>query len=380
MIGLFSSLKGFLKRQEIQIDNFICQLHYKATTLILIAFSLAVTSQQYLGSPIECHDDSKLSKDYVNTFCWITSTFSVVNSFDKNPNRNEVAYPGVDKYTLGADKIHHVYYQWVCFVLFIQAAMFYVPRWLWKTWEGGKAGKILYGLNNPMLSDDEMKSKITRLVQYLLDHKTTHNFYAYKYFFCESLNFVNVIGQIYFLDKFLGGEFKTFGLRVFDFMNGDQSIRVDPMVLVFPRLTKCTLQKFGSSGDVERISALCVLPLNVFNEKIYAFMWFWFVGLAAITGLVVAYRVFLFGLPIFRVYALRTLARTVPMQEISNIMDHSQIGDWFLIYTLGRNAEPMNFKQLLIEYSFNLKCEETTDRVMTEHQFMDNQRKGGMEV
>lgn len=30
------------------------------------------------------------------------------------------------------------YYQWVCIVFCFQALLFYIPRYLWKTWEGGR--------------------------------------------------------------------------------------------------------------------------------------------------------------------------------------------------------------------------------------------------
>lgn len=36
------------------------------------------------------------------------------------------------------EQIKHRYYQWVCFVLLGQAVMFYIPRYLWKIWEGGR--------------------------------------------------------------------------------------------------------------------------------------------------------------------------------------------------------------------------------------------------
>lgn len=31
-----------------------------------------------------------------------------------------------------------IYYQWVCIAFCIQAIFFYLPRYLWKTWEGGR--------------------------------------------------------------------------------------------------------------------------------------------------------------------------------------------------------------------------------------------------
>jgi hypothetical protein len=46
----------------------------------------------------------------------------------------------------GDDVKYHKYYQWVCFVLFLQAAFFYIPRYLWKTAEGGKIKLLIQGL------------------------------------------------------------------------------------------------------------------------------------------------------------------------------------------------------------------------------------------
>ena len=61
--------------------------------------------------------------------------------------------------------------------------------------------------------------------------------------------------------------------------------REDPMSRVFPKMTKCTFHKFGPSGTVEKFDGLCVLPLNIINEKIYLFLWFWFIFLTVLSAL-----------------------------------------------------------------------------------------------
>ena len=73
------------------------------------------------------------------------------------------------------------------------------------------------------------------------------------------LNFVNVIGQMYFVNFFLGGVFMTYGTDVLNFINMDDEDRSDPMMEVFPRVTKCTFHKYGSSGTIMKLDALCVL-------------------------------------------------------------------------------------------------------------------------
>ena len=56
-------------------------------------------------------------------------------------------------------------------------------------------------------------------------------------------------------------------------------------------MTKCTFHKYGSSGTVEKHDGLCVLAMNIINEKIYIFLWFWFVALSVWTGLQIMFRI-----------------------------------------------------------------------------------------
>ena len=66
---------------------------------------------------------------------------------------------------------------------------------------------------------------------------------------------------------------------------------------VFPRVTKCTFHKYGSSGTIMKLDALCVLGLNIINEKIYITLWFWFIILAILTALYTVYVVAIVSLP-----------------------------------------------------------------------------------
>ena len=54
------------------------------------------------------------------------------------------------------------------------------------------------------------------------------------------------------------------------FSNMDAEDRVDPMSRVFPRMTKCIFHKYGGSGTIQRFDALCVLGMNILNEKVLA--------------------------------------------------------------------------------------------------------------
>lgn len=54
------------------------------------------------------------------------------------------------------------------------------------------------------------------------------------------------------VDKFLGGSFLTYGVDVIKYSNMNQENRSDPMIEIFPRITKCTFHKYGASGSIQK--------------------------------------------------------------------------------------------------------------------------------
>ena len=54
----------------------------------------------------------------------------------KNSTKNFVKSSLNFQYFVIPDEVRHGWYQWVCFVLVGQAFLFYLPHFLWKSWEG----------------------------------------------------------------------------------------------------------------------------------------------------------------------------------------------------------------------------------------------------
>jgi hypothetical protein len=48
-------------------------------------------------------------------------------------------------------------------------------------------------------------------------------------------------------------------------------------------MTKCEFLTFGTGGHMTSEEYLCVLAPNVISEKIFTFLWFWYILLAVIT-------------------------------------------------------------------------------------------------
>ena len=62
------------------------------------------------------------------------------------------------------------------------------------------------------------------------------------------------------------------------------------MDIVFPKITKCTFYKYGPSGTIESRDAVCVMTLNIINEKIYTVLWYWLLLLSTVSLLAVFWR------------------------------------------------------------------------------------------
>ncbi|XP_018021806.1 innexin inx2 [Hyalella azteca] len=358
MYDVFGSIRGLLKIDSVSIDNNIFRMHYKATMFVLVAFSILVTQKQYFGDPIDCIVD-KIPANLMDTYCWIHSTYTIPSLVGAKIGV-EVPHPGIANPKSNEEEYevkYHKYYQWVTLFLYLQAIMFYIPRYLWKVWEAGKVKMLVMQLNSPIVDDDAKRERKKMLVNYFNVNMHNHNFYAYRFFFCELLNFANVVGQIYFTDRFLGYEFTTYGTRVVQMSQQEFGTRSDPMDAVFPKVTKCTFHKYGSSGSIETHDGLCVLPLNIFNEKIYIFLWFWFIIVAIISGIGLLYRLATFLAP-FRQILLRTRSRLASQEDVEAVSRKCQIGDWFLLYQLAKNMDPLIYREFITELALKFQGKE----------------------
>uniref|UniRef100_A0A336LJ58 Innexin n=1 Tax=Culicoides sonorensis TaxID=179676 RepID=A0A336LJ58_CULSO len=338
-LNLLGGLKEYFKFQDIQTDNAVFRLHNVFTTVLLLTCSLIITATQYVGNPISCIVNG-IPTHVVNTFCWISSTFTMPDAFRRQVGL-EIAHPGVSNdFNDENAKKYYTYYQWVCFVLFFQAVACYTPKFLWDAFEGGLMRTIVMGLKLGICSEEEKCAKKQVLIEYLLKHLKRHKLYMVRYFICEALCLINIVIQLYLMNQFFDGEFLSYGWRVMNYSDLPQEQRVDPMVYVFPRVTKCIFHKYGASGSIQKHDSLCILPLNIVNEKTYIFIWFWYIILSTMLVGLVIYRIVIVCMPSVRPHLLNARNRMVPREVASAVTRKTDIGDWWILYMLGRNLDP----------------------------------------
>jgi len=350
VMNLLMPVAGLIKARyrgaKADIDSPFFKLHYRTTATLLFICCLLVTANDLIGSTISCFGAENVPGNVLNTYCWIMSTFSVSGA--------RGAHPGLGPET--GEKTVHAYYQWVPFMLFLQGVMFYIPHYIWKAFEQKKLDKITSGVRGKtILESDQRRDACENLINYLWETRGTHNGYAFKYFFCDVLNFINVIGQIYFVNVFLGGVFMTYGTEVIDFMQMDDVNRTDPMMEVFPRVTKCTFHHYGSSGTIVKKDALCVLGLNIINEKIYVTLWFWFILLAVLTSIYLIYMLAIVSLPGLRRNMVIRKAKQDNRDHAYHLVEKTSIGDWFMIFLISRNMDTTMYNIFIQEISEKYK-------------------------
>ena len=447
MLDIFSGLRLVVKRRNINIDNAIFRCHWFFTSTLLVSFSLIITARQYVGQPIECHSVNKIPDSLLNSYCWVQSTFTVPQACNRQLVGVEVPYPCIDN-SRGREQKLYAYYQWVGIVLFVQGLLFHLPYYLWKLWENGLIKAITGGLRVAVLNEEERARKKEIVVEYINDHLGCHKRYALKYFLCEFICLINLLGQLWATNRFFDGQFLRYGIEVMqyssstlsgqlgllaqptvvgehrqvssgdgggggrhddddhghDHVNHNQqphqqhqqqssssggggsssnssesqqqailktlplskapissqlrmqqlkrdSQQVDPMGYIFPRMTKCTYYDFGSSGDVQKHDALCLLPLNIINEKIYIALWFWFLILALLTVLVIIYRICAMISENVRCKGLISRCKLSNEHDIRLICKHCDVGDWFLFYMVAENVDPLIMREIVASIS-----------------------------
>lgn len=334
--------KFFQIQDKARIDNLVFQAHYRFTTSIFFAASICLTAFTLIGDPIKCLPSHTYDANVLNPFCWVTHTYTWMGK-----NKHMEIHPDVGPDKDGQPRFH-TYYQWVPFMLFIHGLFFYLPHWIWKTWEGGKVKMMSADIRGTALTDSKARQeKREQVVDYLIATRNHHKKYAYAYFGCEVLNLINTIVTMFIIDKFLGYTFLKYGLKVLEFGQEEQDDRVDPLITVFPRVTKCVFKTYGLTGHEQETDVLCVLPLNNLNEKIYIFLWFWLIILGCITFCAVAYSVAFLALHDVRRLVITKRFRFGNKYEVNELIRQIGVGDFLLLHLLGQNLSTMTFHQLL---------------------------------
>ena len=115
---------------------------------------------------------------------------------------------------------------------------------------------------------------------FLIGGKRYGNYLTVSYLVTKCFYLVIAVLQLYLLNHFLGTDMHMYGLQaIVSLLRGQEWSESHR----FPRVTLCSFE-IRHQARVHDYVVQCSLSINLFNEKIFLFLWLWFVLLATITA------------------------------------------------------------------------------------------------
>ncbi|KAK2720354.1 innexin unc-9-like [Artemia franciscana] len=263
------------------IDDVVDKLNRKYTIVVLMVLTVPIFTKQFVGEPIECFSPTfftEAQSRYVNSYCWTSSTYyetytnGAIGDDDSQINSNEV-------------KVN--YYQWAPLILLGEAFLFYLPFLLWRfaSINNGvslsRVAKKLGRVSDTPLGHPDRQSVLSEcceLIQILTQidrgNRPTSiiagSTLTILYLMSKVLYIVNVLMQFLLLQLFLGEGYWSHGFNILRVLFRKNEWWSSPH---FPLQTLCKV-KAANQGVLQQYNCQCVLPINVFNEKIFSLWWF----------------------------------------------------------------------------------------------------------
>uniref|UniRef100_A0A0M3HRM5 Innexin n=1 Tax=Ascaris lumbricoides TaxID=6252 RepID=A0A0M3HRM5_ASCLU len=274
--------------------DFVDRLSYDYTVRLLVFFAVLVGTKQYFGAPIQCITPSNFPGtwvSYARDYCFVTNTY-LLNGTTSHTN--------APSHMVVKQGIH--YYQWVPFIFILQAFLLVVPRFFWNfvvDLRGvGMRCTVENAMNLRSVGDSWQRNhRLAEIASFsLLDlnyAQTSSKFGRYFrgallalfYVFSKWLSVIVVIIELLFINHFVGGDTFLWGYHLLRELIANHCCATTAK---FPLVTFCDFSVMHlAQPNVHSIQ--CVLTVNMLNEKIFIFLWFWIACLTIVNAISAIY-------------------------------------------------------------------------------------------
>ncbi|XP_076442014.1 innexin unc-7-like [Babylonia areolata] len=265
----------------------------------LLLTGAVLTWVELIGEPIECWCPAETTDamcNFTKSLCWVSKQF-VIHHDDAIPQdqglREEV------------QKREMQFYPLVPFILLLLAAVLRLPSFLWEALQGEEGLNIRKAVQlamNPDQDDEEIGENIA----FEMDFNLTKNeaaraghpgwvsvkkavsvlgvfplgsdvgTYQTGLFLCSRLlSLVVVVLSFPALGLFLHMDYTSWGAELIRAVVWDDEV---PEMYAFPQETLCDF-RVRQMQNVHVYTVQCVLPINMYNEKVFVALWFCLLGL-----------------------------------------------------------------------------------------------------
>jgi len=373
--SLFDNIRHLFpdKGKTVSIDNWVFRLHTRLISTFFLGSSFIIFIQQVFGDCISCVNtgDDVLPSEPLNRYCFIIGTYTLPHLYGHEVG-TEVAHFGVGPQrgtpNDDDDKKYHIYFQWVPYVLFFQGFLTILPHVMWKVIENGtvsyycqmkiaddidlKSKKILKS-NSKCKSEDEV---ISLAAQQFVKEMHDGKLYGYWYFLMEFANLIITVVNFASIGYFLNADFLHFGTTWMRYTFYPSNETYNPMDSIFPKMTKCDFNRYGPSGNIIPHDILCILTLNIVNEKVYLIIWFISIAMFFLSGAAILYRLLVIRSPKLRLFILTRKAIDYKGESVMHtIVPKMGYSDWFLLSSIAENLTCSRVSELCCQISEELK-------------------------
>lgn len=122
--------------------------------------------------------------------------------------------------------------------------------------------------------------------------------------------------------------------------------------LVFPRAAKCTYESYGPSGSLQKFDALCLLSLNILNQKLFVVIWIWFTVQLILSILNLLYWIVVSSNEKARISILfHKTMKSIPHKIIQEALSKANLGQFFVLNQIAKNVSALSFIEIISDLS-----------------------------
>ncbi|KAI1715673.1 innexin domain-containing protein [Ditylenchus destructor] len=287
LIPGFKEVQDFVTKKLLKVvefDDRVDQLNYLVTPTLLLLFATITSGKIYLGQPMNCLLPTTFTaeiKKFATDYCFIENVYFVAG-------KEEI--PEV----LDRESREFKYYQWVPYLLVLQAALFNLPIWSWKNHyrqsEGNPDMVMREARKMKNLNERDRRAMLNTLASNMwdcLDTDADENAcrQTFWYIFTKILFILNIVLQFVLLGSFINRGYNAWCWNVFLSVFGlddHNKTKIWTDAPVFPTDALCdfVVRQIGNS---HRHTIQCMLTINQFNEKMFLFFSVYFLIVGIIT-------------------------------------------------------------------------------------------------